>query len=320
MILRAPKKALIRPRLLERLEQGLLMPLTVVSAPAGAGKTTLLSQWVQGRSRPVAWLTLAAADGEPARFLPRLASSLQAVPGGLGARLLAGLPTSQGAQEALAELLNEAAQADEDWVLILDNLQAVEGSLLGGLAAPLLDYLPPQVHIYLAGRAEPDLPLGRLRVRGQLLELGWGELNFTPDEAEVLLQSLTGDLLSPGQVAALLAHTEGWALGLVRAAQALREYTDAGEFLASFSGRHWALAGYLTETVLLRQPADVQAFLLQTAPLERLSAALCNAVTGRGDGQAMLEWLERHNLFVIPLDEERRAYRYHRLFAEFLRG
>ncbi len=306
-----------RPRLLERLEEGMERPLTVLCAPAGYGKSTLLGQWAPRGGRPVARVALDEGDGDPQRCLGRVVAALRAAWPGLSVQAAAGpcSPTGSG-EEALIPLLNAIARAPQDLALVLDYGRAAGAPALGP-AADLVDRLPPQLHLFLASRAEPLLPLARLRMRGQLGELRTADLRFTPAEAAAFLHSV-GHALTDEEVAALVARTEGWIGGLARAAEALRGERSVAGSVESFSGSHPVLARFFAE-LLARELPPVQAFLLRTSPLDRLAGPLCDHVTGRRDGQAMLEMLERANLFVVPLDGERRWYRYHRLFAEFLR-
>ncbi len=308
-----PANAIERPRLIERLERGTGYPLTLVTGPAGSGKTTLLLQWAAARARLPVWLSLDASDRDPATALARLVVALQPL------RLSLALPPRPDIEQTLVGLLNELAKLPTHVAVVLDNCHIMEGSPLAEASGRLLDYLPPQVHLVLSGRSRPPWPLGRLRVRSQLLEIGATELCFTIEETTALLQSVLGRV-RPAQAEALHARCEGWALGLQRAAKAIRRRRAWGESLAAFSGCHPSLARYFEAEVLSCEPGEVQAFLLQTSVLERLSAPLCDAVTNRQDGQAMLEDLERRSLFTIPLDSERRWYRYHTLFASFLQG
>src|SRR5919198_496527 len=271
-----------RPRLIARLVAGLQGPLTLLSAPAGSGKTTLLS-----------------ASAEP---------SMEAV---------------------LTSLLNALSALDRDIVLILDDYHVIEAAPIHRTLAFLIEHLPPCLHLLLATRADPPLPLARLRGRGRVTELRAADLRFTADETAAFLREIMGLSLSADDVVALEARTEGWIAGLQLAALSLqgRPTEDAATFIAAFTGSHRHLVDYLMDEVLLRQPEDVQSFLAHTCILERLCAPLCAAVIDGDDpsaesiaaSQEMLEVLERNNLFLIPLDDERRWYRYHHLFADTLR-
>ncbi len=286
-------------------------PLTLVAGPAGSGKTTVLAQWALCQTQPLAWLSLDAGDRDPARALARLAASLQPLRVGPEAT------SPPDLEQLLVRLLNELARNPLHVVLVLDNYHAIECSPLDVAVGRLLDYLPPQVHLVFAGRGRPAWPLGHLRVRGQLLEIGAADLRLSPMETAALLQAMLGRA-APEQAQVLHARCEGWAQGLRLAVETMRGSADWAEAARTFSGRHPALASYFAAEVLGHEPAEVCTFLLQTSVLECLSAPLCNAVTGRHDGQAMLEQLERRDLFTIPLDSERRRYRYHNLFAGYL--
>lgn len=333
-----------RPRLVERLNEGLALgrKLTLVAAPAGFGKTTLVSAWVHsgiGSSKHdgaeaavstctspaplgVAWLSLDAEDSEPARFLTYLVMALQTVRPNLGAGVLAALqsPPPPPLTGLLAALLNEIAAAPEPFLLVLDDYHVLDSPPVDAALTFLLDHLPSQGRLVIASREDPDLPLARLRARGQLTELRAAELRFTAAEAADFLNRVMGLGLSEENVFALEARTEGWVAGLQLAALSMRGRQDAAAFIASFSGSHRFVLDYLVEEVLQRQPDRVRRFLLHTAILDRLCGPLCDAVAGQEDGGAMLEALERGNLFVAPLDDQRRWYRYHHLFAEALRA
>jgi LuxR family maltose regulon positive regulatory protein len=220
-------------------------------------------------------------------------------------------------------LINELASqpAEEEVLLILDDYHQIESPAVHSSLTFLLEHLPPRVHLVLSARADPPLPLARLRAAGQLAEFRASDLRFTREEAAAVLREVVGhDLrLTEASLTALDARTEGWAAGLQLAALSLRDHPDVGSFIASFSGSHRYVLDYLTEEVLERQPPDVRSFLLETSVLERLSGDLCDAVTGRADSQAMLEAIERANLFLVPLDDVRGWWRYHHLFADLLR-
>jgi len=324
-----------RPRLLTRLEEGLAARLILVSAPAGFGKTTLLAQWLHGRQAEppmrVAWLSLDREDDDPARFLVYLVAALQTLEPRLAEGLLPALrsPEPPPVESLLAVLVNDAAAllGQGRSLLILDDYHAIQDPAIHGILSFLLDHLPPAVGLVVAGRADPPIPLSRLRGQGQLVELRDGDLRFTAGEAAAFLNEVMGLALSAADVAALEARTEGWITGLQLAALSLRgrEPERIPAFLQEFAGSHRFVLDYLLEEVLQQQPPGIQAFLLQTSILERLCGALCEAVVGgRGlvdweSGQAVLEYLEANHLFILSLDEERCWYRYHRLFADLLR-
>jgi len=322
--LRAPRpraQVVPRPQLTERLQQGAAGALTLLSAPAGFGKTTLLAQWLAESGRSAAWLSLEPEDNEPVRFLSYLIAALQTLDPHIGTTTLSLLHTPQPAppETILALLINELEQRERGaFILVLDDYHVITAEPLHRALSFLLEHLPPQMHLILATRADPPLPLARLRARSQLTELRALELRFRSAEADVFLEQVMGLRLAPSDVATLQTRTEGWIAGLQLAALSLRGRADIPAFLAAFTGSHHFVLDYLSDEVLTRQPAEVQAFLLRTSILEHLSGPLCEAVTEQGGGQAMLEALEKANLFVVALDEERGWYRYHQLFAEVL--
>ncbi|NNJ12779.1 LuxR family transcriptional regulator [Chloroflexales bacterium ZM16-3] len=315
--------AVPRPRLLTHLSAGLHGKLTLISAPAGFGKTTLLSAWVAGCGRPVAWLSLDTADADPSRFLVYLIAALQTVAPALGDGLLAALQSSQPPQPdaAAAALVNMIAAMPHDSVLVLDDYHAIAAQPVDRTLRFLLEHLPPALHLVIATRQDPPLPLARLRARGQLTELRAADLRFTPAEAAGFLNQSMGLDLSAEAISALERRTEGWIAGLQLAALSMRGSSDTGGFIRSFTGSHRFVMDYLVEEVLHQLPEHVQAFLLRTAILGRLCGPLCDAVARvpAAPGQETLAWLERANLFLVPLDDERRWYRYHHLFADLLR-
>lgn len=321
--------AVPRPRLVARLngglpqEQGAGRKLTLISAAAGFGKTTLLSEWVANCRLPVARLALDEGDSHPARFLAYLIAALQTVAPGVGDGVLTALQAPQPpAQEALlTALLHDVAAIPHDFLLVLDDYHALDAPPVDQALVFLLDYMPPQMHLVIATREDPPLPLARLRARGQLTELRAADLRFTPAEAAQFLNQAMGLDLSAAEVAALEARTEGWIAGLHLAALSLQGRADKTGFVADFSGSHRFVLDYLVEEVLQRQPVAVQDFLLRTAILDRLCGPLCEAVLPETavSGQDTLTYLERANLFIVPLDNERRWYRYHHLFGELLR-
>ena len=309
-----------RNRLTERLRRGLAGPLTLVSAPPGYGKTTLVSESVSAIQQPVAWLSLDEGDSDPVRFGTYVVAALQTLQPGLGEEALALFhsPQPPPLETALAPLINEISAVLPDFVFVLDDYHVISAQVIHTGLAFLLEHLPSQMHFVIASRADLPLPLGRLRVRGQLTELRADDLRFTPEEAASFLE-LVGLQLDPGDVAALEARTEGWIAGLQLASLSMQGRDDAHEFVAAFAGSNRYILDYLTEEVLKRQPEPIQAFLLQTCILERLSGALCAAVTGQPESQALLEALDRANMFVTPLDDRRGWFRYHQLFADLLR-
>jgi LuxR family transcriptional regulator, maltose regulon positive regulatory protein len=313
---------LSRARLLERLTDGTARELTLVCTPAGFGKTTLLGDWARSSERPVAWLSLDGGDNDPARFWRYAATALDQVRAGIGERVGALLrgPEPASLEAVVTLVINELARLPGELTLILDDYHLVEAAPIHHSLGVLLERGPPQLRLVLAGRADPPLPLARLRARGQLAELRERDLRFTAEEATALLQGVAGLELPAASLAALVARTEGWVAGLQLAALSLQGETDRAGFVASFSGSHRYVLDYLTEEVLARQPEQLVRFLLETSVLERLSGPLCDAVTGRSDSQQVLEQIEGANLFLVPLDEVRGWWRYHHLFADLLQA
>jgi LuxR family maltose regulon positive regulatory protein len=312
-----------RPRLLERLNAGLHHKLTLISAPAGFGKTTLVSEWLAGCERPAAWLSLDEGDNNPARFLTYLIAALQTIAPTLGKGVLGVLQSPQppSTEALLTTLLNDLTAIPNQSVLTLDDYHLIEAQPIDQALAYLVEHLPPQMHLVIVTRQDPQLPLARLRARGHLTELRASDLRFTPAEAADFLNQVMGLGLSAEDIAALERRTEGWIAGLQLAALSLQGHPDAASFISSFTGSHHFVMDYLVEEVLQQQSASVQTFLLLTSILERLCGPLCDAVVRdpSSSGQATLDYLDHANLFIIPLDNERRWYRYHHLFAELLR-
>jgi LuxR family maltose regulon positive regulatory protein len=309
-----------RARLVRRLEEASSRELLLVSAPPGFGKSTLLADWARGAGRPVAWLSLDSGDNDPARFWGYLAAALEQVRPGLRERVLPLLqgPDLSAPDTVVAAIVNELAAHPGAFSLVLDDYHAIDLPAVHEGVGLLIERMPPGLHLVLAGRSEPPLALASMRAGGQLAELRAQDLRFTPEEAGALLREAWGLDLSDASVVALTERTEGWAAGLQLAALSLRGASDPFRLIQEFTGSHRYVLDYLTEEVLERQPDDVRSFLLETSILERLTGPLCDAVTSRSDGQLMLESLERSNLFLVALDEERRWYRYHRLFADLL--
>jgi LuxR family maltose regulon positive regulatory protein len=319
-----PRARLVpRPRLLKRLAQGMEGALTLVSAPVGFGKTTLLSQWFAHSGVPVAWLSLDPEDNDPVRFLSYLIAALQTLDAQIGRTALSLLHTPQPAppEAVLAMLINDVASGEgEHFALVLDDYHVIEALPIHRALAYFMEHLPPQLHLILAARADPPLPLARLRAHGQLTEVRAAELRFDTQEASAFLHIVSGLDLSPQDIAMLERRTEGWIVGLQLAALSLQGRTNMSGFLAAFSGSHRYVLDYLSDEVLARQSAPVQQFLLHTCLLERLSGPLCDAVTAQEGSQAMLEALAHANLFVVPLNDEHGWYRYHHLFADVLKS
>ncbi len=318
-----PRSHLVpRSHLTLRLQQGMERALTLISAPAGFGKTTLLAQWLAESGMPVAWLSLEAEDNDPSRFLSYLIAALQTLDAQLGTAALALLRTPQPPlpEAVLAVLTNDLVErGGGDFVLVLDDYHVITADPIQGGMTFLLEHLPSHMHLILATRADPPLPLARLRAQGQLSEVRTADLRFGTVEASAFLQAVMGLDLPAEAISILERQTEGWIAGLQLAGLSLQGRADVSAFLAAFSGSHRYVLDYLSDEVLARQPTPVQQKLLHTSILERLSGPLCDAVTGQEGSQAMLEALERANLFVVALDDERGWYRYHHLFAQVLR-
>jgi len=319
-----------RPRLSEQMSDGLHRKLTLISAPAGFGKTTLLSEWVQamgGITPPIAiaWLSLDESDNDYVRFLTYIIAALNQVEGletALGTSALRMLQSPQPPPPAaiLTSLINDITALPGRIILILDDYHIIESPQVDDALTFILEHLPPQLHLVIATREDPHFPLSRLRARGQITELRAVDLRFTQTEAAEFLNQVMGLTLSTADIAALETRTEGWIAGLQLAAISMQRRDDATNFIETFTGSHRLVLDYLVEEVLEQQPENIQTFLIQTAILERLNSSLCNALTGQEDSQQTLEYLEHTNLFIVPMDDERRWYRYHHLFADLLRG
>jgi len=323
-----------RPRLIHQLNESLQRKLTLISAPAGFGKTTLISEWSAGCGCPVAWLALDEEDNDPSRFFAYFAAALQTIFTDIGKGELDLLKSAQSAptESVLTALLNEITAIGDNFILVLDDYHAIDSKAVDKAIIFLLKYLPPNMHLVITTREDPNLPLARLRARGQLNELRVADLRFTPSETAEFLNQVMGLSLSEEDILALENRTEGWIAGLQLAALALQGTVstqgqeDSTRFIQSFTGSHRFVMDYLVEEVLHQQSEDVKNFLLRTSILDRLCGPLCDAVLAGSsnsvqgmDGQATLEYLEQANLFIVPLDNERRWYRYHHLFADLLR-
>jgi LuxR family transcriptional regulator, maltose regulon positive regulatory protein len=312
-----------RPRLLGLLEAGTSGPLTVLAAPPGAGKTILLASWMtDGRPPgPVAWVTVDRGDDDPVRFWSHVVAALRSSGAAASDGLLAGLgpPSRDALQGFLAVLVNGLAELAEPVVLVLDDLHEAPGPAVAAGLRFLLKQAPPQLRLVVATRADPPLPLHRLRVAGQLAEIRAAELAFTPAEAAELLAGM-GVELPDAELDTLWRRTEGWVAGLRLAALSLRDHPDPARFVAEFAGDDHVVAGYLLEEVLARQAPEVQEFLLRTCVADRLCAGLADALTGRGDGERILALLEHDHAFTTGLGPGRSWYRFHPLFAELLRA
>ena len=320
----------VRQRLIERLNEGLARKLTLVSAPAGFGKTTLICEWVADLERPIAWLSLDNQDSDITRFLTYVVAALQTLSlsgaegsaSSFGQEVLALLQSPQPPpiETTLTVLLNELAVSPDDFILVLDDYHDLDAVPIDQALAFLLEHLPPQMHLVIATREDPQLPLARLRAQSQLTELRATDLRFTPDEAADFLNQVMALHLSSDEITVLETRTEGWIAGIQLAALSMQGRADIPEFIRAFAGDHRYIVDYLVEEVLQRQPEHVRAFLLRTSILDRLSGPLCDAVTAGEESSLLLEELERGNLFVVPLDDKRNWYRYHPLFADVLRA
>ncbi|MBE9534001.1 MAG: tetratricopeptide repeat protein [Proteobacteria bacterium] len=324
-----------RPRLIEHLNEGLHRKLTLVSAPAGFGKTTLVTEWLDNMRldaknetqvvNRIAWLSLDEDDNDLARFLSYFIAALNQIEGidatfGKGALSMLHSPQPQPTEAILTSLINELTAITVRIILVLDDYHLIDAQPIHDALTFLLEHQPPQMHLVIATRQDPHLPLARLRAADQLTELRATDLRFTSSEASEFLNQTMGLKLSAEDITALETRTEGWIAGLQLAAISLKGKEDATGLIKSFTGSHRLVLDYLIEEVLDQQPEDIQTFLLQTAILKRLNGSLCDALTGQDNSQATLEMLDRANLFIVPLDNERRWYRYHHLFADLLRA
>ena len=315
-----------RPDLIDLLNHGNHSKLTLISAPTGYGKTTLLCQWLSACSFPIAWLTVDKADNDPVRFLSYLIVALQRIEPDLGSGAFDVLQTSgvvsagtrSPIELALTLLLNDLTSGSRPIILVLDDYHLIENTRIHQLVTYLLDNQPEQLHLVIATRVDPPLPVSRLRAQAQLVEVRVDDLCFTSDESFVFYNDVMGLSLSMEQVAVLERRTEGWIAGLQLAALSMREHEDIIGFIEAFTGSNRFILDYLTEEVFNRQTSEVRAFLLKTAILDHLNAPLCNAITSRDDSQEILELLDEMNLFIVPLDDKRSWYRYHHLFSDLL--
>jgi LuxR family maltose regulon positive regulatory protein len=319
-----------RPRLVEQLTAGLgqsssgfARRLTLISAPAGFGKTTLVAEWLNHLEFPYTWLSLDAGDNDPVRFIIYLIAALQNADESIGqaAQSLLGAPQPPSLESLMTLLINDIAAAPEPLALVLDDYHAIHAAWIHEALEFLVAHLPPRLHLVVVTRQDPPLPVPRLRVRGQVTELCEDDLRFTPEEAGSFLNQALGSTLDAQTITTLGARTEGWIAGLQLAALSMRgKPTDRiAEFVGLFSGSHRHVIDYLAEEVLGQQSDEIRDFLRKTSILDRLTPPLCDALTGRQDSQALLRQLDQDNLFLVPLDDQRQWYRYHHLFADFLR-
>jgi LuxR family maltose regulon positive regulatory protein len=309
-----------RPRLIDTLNEGLARKLTLVAAPAGYGKTTLLSEWVHQSDRATAWLSLDRSDNDASRFLMYLITALRAVEPEIGQEVLTSLkgPQLRSIETILTLLINDIAALSSPVILVLDDYHLIDTENIHQALTFLLEHFPTQMHLVVATRADPHLPIARLRARRQLSELREADLRFTLAESAAFLSDVMELALPEEQVAKLVSRTEGWIAGLQLAAISMQDKGDLIGFIRAFSGSHEYIADYLADEVLRGQSQELQTFLLETSILERMNGSLCDAVTSQRQGQLTLESLRENKLFVIPLDDERQWYRYHKLFADLL--
>ncbi|MCJ7738838.1 MAG: hypothetical protein MUQ10_16250, partial [Anaerolineae bacterium] len=321
-----------RPRLIERLNARPERKLTLISAPAGFGKTTLATEWLRSAGRPLSWISLDEGDNDPARFLGYLAAALQSISSEIGGSVHQQLegPQPPPIETLLTDLVNDIDAHSPPFIIVLDDYHVISSQQVHEIIRFLVAQEPPQMHLVILSRQDPPLPLPLLRGRGQLLEIRQADLCFTPDEATTYLNQAMRLGLDTANIAALKAHTEGWIAGLQLAALAIRAQSAGGgpdsvsQFIDGFSGRHHFILDYLADEVLRHQPEPIYTFLLRTSILEQMCGSLCDAIvdlpkeTIPTSGQQILEQLHRANLFVVPLDDERHWYRYHRLFGDLL--
>ncbi|GHO80298.1 hypothetical protein KSD_80690 [Ktedonobacter sp. SOSP1-85] len=311
-----------RSRLLTLLEQSRQVPLTLLSASAGFGKTTLLSAWASQSQYKgqVAWLAIEEQDNDPMRFWAYVIAALRKAGAPVGAPAEALLHSSQSAllTGALTSLINELAALEQDIALILDDYHVIREQALHASLQFMLEHLPPNLHLLLASRVDPTLPLARLRARGQMLEIRETDLRLHAEETGQFLRQVMGLTLTEEEIALLETRTEGWITGLQLAALSLRRHTDASAFIQAFTGSHRFILDYVQGEILELLPEDQQRFLLYVSVPTRINAEICQALTGEAASQQALEGLERENLFLLSLDEERRWYRFHTLFREVL--
>ncbi len=313
-----------RTHLSRHFQETLLNPLTLICAPAGAGKTTAITTWYESSAAsrvPLAWVSLEDDDSDLLQFVTYVAAALETIQSGILERIapLTSLPQPPASRVFAATLISQVSRVIDDFLLVLDDYHHITNEEVHHLVSFLIDHMPPQMHIVLSTRADPPLPLARLRARGQMVEIRESDLRFTPDESAQFLRDLFELPLTDAQIAALDARIEGWAAGLKLVALALRGRTQVDDFIAAFTGSHRFVVDYLMEEVFEGQPEDIRQFLLETSFLREMNADLCDSVTGRSGSQVMLDQLVRLNLFTIPLDDSQHWFRYHHLFAEVLK-
>ncbi len=311
-----------RPRLVHKLNAGLKGKLTLISAPAGFGKTTLLSACAQKCDKPIAWLSLDQGDNDPKRFLNYLIAAIQQVNPEIGRGIQVSLQSTQNLEIEfyLTSLINEISEQGDPFAVVLDDYHLITEPKIQDRLIYFVENLPISMHLIISSRSDPPWPLARFRVRGELTEIRSQDMRFTEEEAAEFLNNAMGLTLSPADIAVLESRTEGWIAGLQMAAISMSGRDDISGFIQSFTGSHRFVIDYLMEEVLEQQTPDIQEFLLKTSVLERLNSELCNVIFNRDNSQSVLNELEQKNLFLIPLDDERRWYRYHHLFSDLLRN
>lgn len=322
-------RVILRPRLLQKLNQGLECGFVLISAPAGYGKSTLLTTWASRLESPPLWYSLDERDNDPSRFFNYLAAALRPVAPEIDNRLnpIPGLNPSTDIDYLLTALINELSQATKPFRLVLDDYHEIQNQAVHQAVSFLLEHRPAALHLVIATRADPPLPLAKLRARSCLVELRMNDLRFTVEEAADFLSHTMGLKVQPADADHITQRTEGWIAGLQMAALSMQNSDDVSAFIEALSGNQHYIFDYLLEEILAKQPPEIHQFLLHTSILENLSAPLCDALLC-GDlhspqtrpASIILEQLEHANLFIIPLDHEQRWYRYHPLFAELLRG
>jgi LuxR family maltose regulon positive regulatory protein len=319
----APAGFVARPQLQRKLDEVLTHRLALISAPAGTGKTTLVCDWAQmaiKNGKALGWLSLDGSDNEPGRFLDYLIACLEEA--GLvidSVEITRGTGEPEQVGKVIGAIVRSAVALKRALILVLDDYHLIQNKAIHALLEDLIEHAPPCLHFIILTRSDPPFELARLRVRGQLLELRMDQLRFSAQETAAFLNLAAGVQLPENEVSALNARTEGWIAGLQMAAISLRGHADVSSFVTAFTASNRFVFDYLLEQVLNRQPAEVRAFLLKTSVLERLTAPLCDAVTdSEYSARRMFEILEKENLFLIPLDDERGWYRYHHLFSSLL--
>jgi LuxR family maltose regulon positive regulatory protein len=310
-----------RPHLLNKLNGGLSGKLTLISAPAGYGKTTLLSDWIDQSDIPFCWLALEENDNDVVRFLTYFTAALQTIEAGIGEQIVSLLHSPQEVpyETILIPLLNQVAQTGNHFALVLDDYHLIEGKDIQDALAFWLEHQPPTMHLVIASRSDPPLPLAKMRARREMMEVREADLRFSLDEADKLLNQVQNLNLSARDLQALTDRTEGWIVGLQMASFALMGNEDTSDYIQRFTGSHEYVADYLKDEVMNQLSDRVREFLLKTSILDRLTGRLCDAVANQTNSQHTLKQLKSSNLFLTSLDDESLWYQYHHLFADLLR-